>query len=254
MYTLAIANQKGGVGKSTTCFVVGSILRAEGYRVLFIDADGQGNLGRLVNAGSGSTTLFDVLHGADVRDAIKDTANGFILPSDARLAAERTPAQDLAESFTDLLEAVSNDYDVCIIDTQPSLSAVTVAAIAASNGVLVPTMPDRFSVDGLRAFGKTVNALCTVNPQLRIVGVIVTQFYKSTSLHKQVIPALRAQAELLGTQLYEPPIRRAVAIQEMQYTGELVKGGAIDDYANIVKRLKKDLNLKKGSAEHGKEL
>lgn len=254
MYTLAIANQKGGVGKSTTSFVVGSILRGEGYRVLFIDADGQGNLGRLVNAGSGSTTLFDVLHGADVRDAIKDTANGFILPSDERLASDSTPARDLIKRFIELLEAVSDDYDICIIDTQPSLSAVTLAAISASNGVLVPTMPDRFSVDGLRAFGNTVNSLRTVNPQLRIVGVIVTQFYRSTSLHKQVIPALRAQAELLGTQLYEPPIRRAVAIQELQYTGELAKGGAIDDYLHIVKRLKKDLHLKKGCVTNGKDL
>jgi len=248
MYILTVANQKGGVGKSTTSFVVGSILRAQGYRVLLVDGDGQGNLGRMAKAGSGSTTLFDVLHGADIHTAIQDAPKGFILPSDERLAADRTPAADLLKRFTALFNAVSGNFDIAIVDTQPSLSPVTVAAIAASNGVLVPTKPDLFSIDGLGAFGKNITDLQKINPQLRIVGVVCTQYAKNTSVHRAVLPSLRAQAQLLHTTLYEPPVRRSIALEELQFTGDLPKTGAVDDYLNITKKLIRDIGLKKGCA------
>lgn len=251
MLKLAIANQKGGVGKTTTAYIFAQLLRGSGYRVLMIDADGaQGNLGRLAQVDGKTPTLFDILNGTPAAEAVQDAPGGFIIAADARLSSVNRTAREMTKRFQEAFSALSGDFDVLIADHSPSLSPVTLAAIAAADGVIVPARLDRFSVDGLRQFGKTITALKReLNPRLDLVGVIATNFQRGTNLHKSVLPALRAQAELLNSKLYEPPIRRTIAIEEIQYSpGDLPKCAALDDYRHVLDRIIKDTKLKKGRA------
>lgn len=249
MLKLAIANQKGGVGKTTTSYIFAQLLRGSGYRVLMIDADGQGNLGRLAQVDGKTPTLFDVLNGTPAAEAVQDAPGGFIIAADARLSSMNRKAREMAKRLQEAFNAVSGDFGVMVIDTQPSLSPVTLAAIAAADSVIVPARLDRFSVDGLRQFGQTITALKELNPQLSLLGVIATNYQRGTNIHKAVIPALHAQAQLLNSKLYEPPIRRTIAIEELQYTpGDLPKCAALDDYRHVLDRIIKDTGLKKGRA------
>lgn len=250
MLKLAIANQKGGVGKTTTSYILAQLMRGSGYRVLMVDSDGQGNLGRLAQGDSKTPTLFDVLNGTPAAEAVQDAPGGFIIASDARLSSTNRRAREMATRLQEAFNAVSGDFDVMVIDTQPSLSPVTLAAIAAADSVIVPARLDRFSVDGLRQFGTTITALKQeLNPQLSLLGVIGTNYQRSTNIHRAVIPALRAQAELLNSKLYEPPIRRSIAVEELQYTpGDLPKCAALDDYRHVLDRIIKDTGIKKGRA------
>lgn len=241
MYTIAIANQKGGVGKTTTAAAVAQGLKAAGYKVLVLDADPQANLTALLQADAGAS-LYDVIQGAKIQKAIQETTAGDLIPSEKALASPKlklTPT-----TLQQILQPVQRQYDVAIIDAPPSLGALTVSALVAADGVLVPTRADRFSLTGLQELYASMQA---VKPQLDLIGVIVCAFNGRTTLNKAVLDALQEQAEIYHSRVLQPPIRRTVAAEEWQYTGDIYgdKSTASEDYAAIVAQIPKLIKLKR---------
>lgn len=240
MYTLAIANQKGGVGKTTTAAAIAQGLTAAGYKVLCVDADPQANLSDLLQAEAGAS-LYDVIQGAQIRKAIQATAAGDLLPSEKALASPKL--QLTPTTLQKILKPLQTRYDVAIIDTPPSLGALTVSALMAAEGVLCVTRADRFSLTGLQELYASMQA---IKPQLALVGIVVTQYNGRTTLNKAVLDALQEQAEIYHSAVLQPPIRRTIAAEEWQYTGDIYgnKSTAGEDYAAIVKQIPALINLK----------
>lgn len=249
MYTVAIANQKGGVGKTTTAAAIAQGLTAAGYKVLCVDADPQANLSDLLQAGAGAS-LYDVIQGAPVKKALQTTtAAGDLIPSEKALANPKLKLT--ATTLQEILTPLQPRYDVAIIDAPPSLGALTVSALVAADGVIVPTKADKFSLTGLQELYASMKA---VKPKLELVGVIVTQYNGRTTLNKAVLDALQEQAKIYHSAVLQPPIRRTIAAEEWQYTGDIYgdKSTAGEDYTQIVQQLPKLLKLK-GRKDNGKK-
>ena len=248
MYTVAIANQKGGVGKTTTAAAIAQGLTAAGYKVLCVDADPQANLSDLLQAGAGAS-LYDVIQGAPIKKALQATTAGDLLPSEKALANPKLKLT--ATTLQEILKPLQSRYDVAIIDAPPSLGALTVSALVAADGVIVPTKADKFSLTGLQELYASMKA---VKPKLELVGVIVTQYNGRTTLNKAVLDALQEQAKIYHSAVLQPPIRRTIAAEEWQYTGDIYgdKSTAGEDYTQIVQQLPKLLKLK-GRKDNGKK-
>lgn len=246
MYILSIANQKGGVGKTTTAGAIAQGLTAAGYKVLSIDADPQENLSDLLQASHGAS-LYDVIHRrTEIRKAIQHTtSSGDLVRGDTRLT-EKGLLSGKGEAYTikHLLQPLARLYQVCIIDAPPSLGALTAAALIASDGVLVPVKADKFSLQGLQEIYTTIQeARRVANPQLELLGVIVCQ-YARTNLNRDMLDAIQRQAEIYETRVIMPPIRRTVSAESWQFTGAIFDGStAAEDYAEIVRQLPSLLKL-----------
>lgn len=253
MYTLTVACQKGGVGKTTTALSIGAELTKAGYRVLFVDADAQANLTRTQLDQPFTTGLYDVL--TDRRTATKqgiiEGRNGHILPSDSRMGQGGKYSPLYGESpeyrLKTALQDVSKQYDVCIIDTPPTLGELTIAALTAADGVIVPTRADRYSVYGVQELYQTYQTVKeqTTNSRVKMLGVVVSQYNGRASLARDVLGTLKDQARKLGTKVYDPPIRATVAAVEWQYLGYVGASTAQKDYAEITAQLINDMKLKR---------
>lgn len=248
MKTLAISNQKGGTGKTTTAAALGHNFTLAGLKVLFLDADPQGNLSRMCGVDGSGGNLYSALTGTPAHKVIYQTAAGaHIIPSDARLSAEAIfTGQGRERKIRRVLDEISSNFDVCIIDTPPTLGNLTINALTAADAVLIPARPDRFSVDGLRAFGETVRAVqSTANKALIILGVTISQYNGRTTLNRAVLEALTAQAAQLETKVYLPAIRRTISAEEWEYTGEIdTTSTAGQDYAAVAAQILADLKMR----------
>ena len=253
MYTLAVSTQKGGVGKTVTCAALGTFLSEAGYRVLLVDMDSQCNLTRMVQAEEQDKTVYDVLaDGVDVKRAIYAARIGSILPSDVRLALLGTKPRTNLLTLRTALEAVKTAYDICIIDTPPSLGFMSMYALYAADGVLVPMHPDRFSADGLVSTCQTLDGVRTqrsnmgITGKLALLGVILTEYNQRATLHKSVYEMMVNQTASMKTKLY-PPVRRTVSVDEWQYTSDIDTGSTAGaDYKRITDELIHDIKLKRG--------
>ena len=178
--TIAITNQKGGVGKTTTAVNLASTLTHAGYRVLLVDLDPQGD----ASGGSGitinhlETNIYQVLLGmAEIRDVLCQTDHGFhVAPSQIDLAG----AQVELGAFSDkefrlkhVLEKIDSDYDFTLIDCAPTLNILTVNALVAANEVLVPVQCEYLPLKNLPDLIKTIKLVCgKLNPDLKIAGLV----------------------------------------------------------------------------------
>ena len=241
MPVIAIANQKGGVAKTTTAAAIAQGLTAKGYKILVVDADPQKNLTDLLQAKAGKS-LYDVIQGAPAKDAIQSTIAGDLIPSEKALASPKL--QITPSTLQKILNPLQDQYHVVIVDTPPALGSLTVSALMASNGVLCVTKADKFSLTGLQELYASMRA---VKPQLELSAVIVTQFTLRSTLNKAVLEALQEQAKIYHSTVLLPPIRRTVAAEEWQYTGDIYgnKSTAGEDYSAIVEQLPKLLKLKR---------
>ena len=142
MRTIAFCNQKGGVGKSTTCFNVGAVLSQMGYNVLFVDADTQGDLSTMSGFKTitdDDLTLYDVLHGEDINKAIKEREDFSVLVSDETLTrGEIDLLQENRTALRDALGRLGRPFDYILIDCPPSLNVLTLNALTASDEVIIP--------------------------------------------------------------------------------------------------------------------
>jgi chromosome partitioning protein len=230
--TLAIANQKGGVGKTTTAINLGTALAAIGEQVLIIDLDPQGNAstGLGIDRRSRRHSTYDVLTGeAKLRDSILPTAvpRLSIAPSTLDLSGlelEIGQARDRAFRLRSALSAVNrgqaDDFGYVLVDCPPSLNLLTVNAMAAANAILVPLQCEFFALEGLSQLLKTVEQVKdTLNPQLTIHGIVLTMHDARNNLSNQVVADVRQH---MGSKVYDTVIPRNVRVSEAPSYGKPV--------------------------------
>ena len=231
---LALANQKGGVGKTTTAINLGTALAAIGERVLIVDLDPQGNAstGLGIDRRNRSCSTYDVLIGeAPLRDAVVPTAvpRLHIAPSTMDLSGlelELGSTKDRAFRLRDAIAALNTnatadlDYSYVLIDCPPSLNLLTVNAMAASDAILVPLQCEFFALEGLSQLLQTVEQVrSTLNPNLSIHGVVLTMFDSRNNLSNQVVADVR---QFMGAKVYDTVIPRNVRVSEAPSYGKPV--------------------------------
>ncbi|OKO78881.1 chromosome partitioning protein ParA [Bradyrhizobium sp. NAS80.1] len=231
---LALANQKGGVGKTTTAINLGTALAAIGERVLVVDLDPQGNAstGLGIDRRNRSCSTYDVLVGeANLREAVVSTAvpRLHIAPSTMDLSGlelELGTTAGRAFKLRDAISALNNnvspdaDYTYVLIDCPPSLNLLTVNAMAASDAILVPLQCEFFALEGLSQLLQTVEQVrSTLNPNLSIHGIVLTMFDSRNNLSNQVVADVR---QFMGEKVYKTMIPRNVRISEAPSYGKPV--------------------------------
>jgi chromosome partitioning protein len=231
---LALANQKGGVGKTTTAINLGTALAAIGERVLIVDLDPQGNAstGLGIDRRNRSCSTYDVLIGeARLRDSVVPTAvpRLHIAASTMDLSGlelELGSTRDRAFRLRNAIAALNtdttpdSDYTYVLIDCPPSLNLLTVNAMAASDAILVPLQCEFFALEGLSQLLQTVEQVrSTLNPNLSIHGIVLTMFDSRNNLANQVVADVR---QFMGAKVYNTMIPRNVRISEAPSYGKPV--------------------------------
>ncbi len=217
---ISIANQKGGVGKTTTTINLSACLAEAGKRVLVIDMDPQGNTtsGLGIEKDESENTIYEViLRTVDVKDAIiKDIFDNLdIIPSNVNLAGAEIDLIDVDNReyiLKDSLAEVKDNYDFIILDCPPSLSMLTVNAMTASNTVLVPIQCEYYALEGLTQLMHTINLVKKkLNKKLELEGVVFTMYDSRTNLSLQVVENVK---DNLQEKIYKTIIPRNIRLAE----------------------------------------
>jgi len=218
--SLAVINQKGGVGKSTTALAIGAGLSLKGHRVLYIDLDAQGNMSYTLGADSGGATVLDVLTGrATAEQAIQQTGQGHIIPSSPALSGADGVITATGKEYRlkEALEPLKGKYDYFIIDTPPALGILVINALTACTGAIIPAQADIYSLQGIGQLYNTVKAVKQYcNPSLIIKGIVLTRYSPRSILSREVAEMIEDTARQLDTALYKTTIREGIAVREAQ--------------------------------------
>lgn len=225
--TIAIANHKGGVGKTTTAVNVGAALAQRGWRVLLVDMDAQANLTDTLRIEDRQPNIYDMLKGEAEAAPVHVAPNLDALPATLDLATaelELSTAIGRERLLLDVLAPLQPRYDYILIDTAPTLGLLTLNAMAAADAVVIPMQAEYYALKGVKGLLDVINNVQRrINHGLQIGGVIITQYDTRTTLHKQVRDAIAAQ---FGEALFTTPVRNCIAIAEAQ-----AMGSNIFDYA-----------------------
>jgi chromosome partitioning protein len=218
--TIAVINQKGGVGKSTTALALGAGLSIKGFKTLFVDLDAQGNVTYTLGVETATATVFDVLIGKIAAgNAIHHTKQGAVIASSPSLSGADTVLTMVGKEYRlrEALEPLQRDFDYIVIDTPPALGILTVNALTACSDVLIPSQADIYSLQGIgQLYGtlQTVKKYC--NPSLRVMGILLTRYNRRNVISREIAEMIKSTATQLQTKLYTSKIREATAIKEAQ--------------------------------------
>lgn len=252
---IAMVNQKGGVGKTTSTINLGAALAEAGRRVLLVDFDPQGAL----SAGLGTNpheldlTVYNVLmdRKVDIRDAIikTDVENIDILPANIDLsAAEVQLVNEVAREqvLASALRKVEDDYDVVLIDCQPSLGLLTVNALTAAHGVIIPLICEFFALRAVALLVETIDKVQDrLNPRLQVDGVLATM-YDARTLHAREV--LARLVEAFGDKVFETVIKRTIKFADASVAAEPITSYAANHAgADAYRRLAKELIARGGA-------
>ena len=224
---LAITNQKGGVGKTTTAINMAASLSGMKQNVLLVDLDPQGNAsaGSGVNRDSQKATVYEVLmHSSPVADAIVATKSGFdVIASNRELSGaliELVDEEHREFRMREALQSVREQYDFILIDCPPSLDLLTVNALVAADAVIIPMQCEYFALEGLTELVNTVRKIrATFNPDLSIEGLLRTMYDRRNSLSREVSSQLEKH---FGDKVYHTIIPRNVRLAEAPSYGKPV--------------------------------
>ena len=224
---IAIANQKGGVGKTTTAINLAASLAVLEKKVLIIDADPQANTTSGLNFSPDNDekrTLYEVMIGQiDIRDALIQTeiAKLHMIPSHMNLVAfelEMVEEQERESALKNALAEIKDEYDYIIIDCSPSLGLITINTLTAADSVIIPVQPEFFALEGLGKLLQTIKLVQGgVNPDLSIEGFVVTMFDGRTKVHNQVVGELK---EHFKDMVFETIIQRNIRLSEAPSYGK----------------------------------
>lgn len=223
---IAVLNQKGGVGKTTTAVNLGAYLAKSGKRVLIIDFDPQGNAssGLGLDKNDLAATMYELLFGKATQEEVfrkTNITNLFIAPTNANLAAaevELVSHNNREAVLRDALEGIS--YDYLLIDCPPALGLLTVNALTAADSLLIPVQAEYYALEGLSQLLSVVQRIRGgLNPELELMGVVVTMFDSRTSLSEQVYNEL---LKYFGDKLFDTVIPRNVRVAEAPSYGKPV--------------------------------
>jgi chromosome partitioning protein len=247
---LSVANQKGGVGKTTTAINLGASLASSEHRTLLVDIDPQGN------AGSGlalpvrelERTIYDVLlDGVPVREVLRHTELKYldVLPANRNLAGaevELVSVEQREYRLKNALAAVRDDYDYIIIDCPPALSLLTINALTAADAVVVPLQCEYFALEGISELINTIELVRgALNPTLDIEGVLLTMFDGRISIAHQVAEEARKH---FGDRVFETVIPRNVRLSECPSFGKPIilydlRSKGCESYLSLARELKR---------------
>lgn len=222
---IAIANRKGGVGKTTTALCFSAGLIAKGFSVLLVDLDQQHNSTRLYGARSeGVATVYDLLtcSGTSADECIQSTDVGDIIAGDDWMvqAEDRMARFDSREYIlADSLKPIQNRYDFIVIDSPPSLGNVVKNILVAADEVIVPVLCDAYSDESFSSLKQQIDAVRDnprLNPDLKIAGILVTQYEAGRTLAREYDRLLPNMAKECGTQVYATRIRRCEKVRQAQ--------------------------------------
>ena len=229
---VAVANQKGGVGKSTTAVNLGAALVVLGERVLIIDSDPQSNAssGVGIDHAAVEASIYDVLMGTtELGDAIEATSmrDLFVVPSTIDLAGAEIEMVNMMSRERRLARALDGhkaDFDTVIIDCPPSLGLITVNALTAADEVLIPIQCEYYALEGLSQLVRNIDLIRdNLNPRLKIEGVVLTMYDRRTTLSADVAAQVR---DHFGGIAYRTTIPRTIRLAEAPSYGEPIEAFA----------------------------
>lgn len=246
---IAVTNQKGGVGKSTTSNALGAGLISKGFKVLYIDLDAQGNLSYSMGADRKAFTSLEVLtNTVDIRDAIVNTGQGDIVPATPALASADTIITETGKEYRlrEAIEPIKGLYDYIILDTPPALGTLTINALTACTDVIIPAQADVYSLQGIGQLYqtiKTVQKYC--NRDIKIDGIVVTRYSSRAILTRDMTDLLEETASSFNTKIYKTKIRECIALKEAQASKQDIfsynsKCNASIDYMELVNEILED--------------
>lgn len=217
-HKIVILNQKGGVGKTTTCVNLGSALAREGQKVLLVDLDSQGNLSSSVSADVGKPGAYHLITAKESpEDCVQKTA---VLNLDclsggidmAGLAVELVSEIGREFFLKKAMETLEDKYDYILVDCPPALDLVTINALAFGEKVIIPMQCEYFAMEGLNLLLKTINTVKkAINPKLEILGIVFTMYSKRSNLNNDVVADI---SEYFPDLVFETKIPRNVRLSE----------------------------------------
>lgn len=217
---IAIANQKGGVGKTTTATAMANGLRRRGFQTLLVDTDPQGNASDTYGAAKEKPTIYSVFTGeTDAETAIQKTEQGDIIPGDLRMSAAdmQFTRQGREYILRKALRPMQARYDFIVIDTPPALGIVTINALTAAGSVIIPMLADRYSLQGINQLSDTIATVREYsNPELQVGGILLTRYNGRTVLSRDIRETIEELASMWNTVVFRTTIRQSVSLQESQ--------------------------------------
>lgn len=249
---IAVANQKGGVGKTTTAQALTAGLTELGYKVLAIDLDPQGNLSSASGAENYNVpTIYELMkQEANLDDVIQHIGGYDVIPANIMLAGA---VQELSQTgkehrLKECIAAIVGKYDFIIIDTPPSLGVLTVNAFTCASDIIIPTTAGIFATTGISQLNQTVKSVQRYcNSNVKVKGILFTRFNPRANISKQIMELTEQLSKYISAPIYETYIRSTVAVEEAQANKTDIfsyadKSTVAEDYRAFIKELLKGEN------------
>lgn len=212
MQIITVAIQKGGTGKTTTAAAVVQAAAYRGRSVLAIDLDPQGNLSFTLAADTGKPGSYDLLGGAAAADLIQHKPGYDVIPASWNLSTI-TSGRGSARRLQKAIEPLKKEYDLIVIDTPPTAGELQYNALQAATGLIIPLQADIYNLQSLYQITDTARQIQQTNPELKILGFLLTQYDRRSTIARQMQETITEQAAAMGVP-YLGAIRAAVAVKE----------------------------------------
>lgn len=217
---IAVANQKGGVGKSTTAHQIAAYLSLKGRKTLLIDLDGQANISLVTGTkNKGYVTIYEVLDTKEKKPietailSLTDTL--YLIPSSNNLNHVLLPQVGRYTVLKKALKPVLDSFDYIVIDTPPALGDMQLNALSIATKVIIPAQADLYSLDAITDLAETINEVREeLNPSLKVSGILLTRYQGRTVLTKEITELIEKTSKILQTKVFSTKIRESVSIKE----------------------------------------